>query len=77
MLVVFQHLKMKKWNEWYNKTKTQARSQCVDEIFDIDYTPGSIDDINLFDLNKRLMYAVFTNTLLADKGKSLVRQYEG
>ena len=46
-------------------------------MFDIDYTPGSIDGINLSGLKKRFMYAVFISTILADKGKPLVRKYEG
>ena len=49
----------------------------MDEIFDIKYKPGSIDEINFFDLKKRFMYTHFINTLLADKGKSLVSQHEG
>ena len=67
----------KQWNEWYNKTKEQAKSQFIDEIFNINYTPGSIDYITLFDLKKRFMYAAFTNNLLTDKEKPLVRQHEG
>ena len=59
------------------RTKTQARSQFVNEIFDISYTSGSIDDIHIFDLKKIFMYAVFTNTFFADKEKYLVRQHEG
>ena len=43
----------KQWNDWYNRTKEQARSQFVDEIFKIKYKPRSVDEINLFDLNKR------------------------
>ena len=64
-------------NEWYNKTQAQARSYFVDEIFDINYTSGCIDDIHLFDLKKRFLYALFINTLLTNKGKFLVRQHEG
>ena len=56
------------WNKWYNQTKAQAKYQFVDEIFDTNYTPGSVDDIHLFDLKKRFMYSVFTNTLLTEKG---------
>ena len=57
----------RQWNEWYNKIKAQARSQFVDDIFDVNYIPGSVDDINLFDLKNTLMYTVFINTLLIDK----------
>ena len=44
----------------------------MDQIFDIKYRPRSIDEINLFDLKKRFIYAIFTNTLLTDKGTFLV-----
>ena len=75
---IFPKLKYEKqWNNWYNRTKAQARSQFMDEIFDIKYKPGSVDEINLFDPKKRFMYAVFTNTLLTDKGKPLDNQHEG
>ena len=47
-------------------TKSKQRSQFVDEIFDVNYTPESVDDIHLFDLKKRFVYVVFTDTLLTD-----------
>ena len=47
------------------------------KFFDVNYTPRSIDRINLFDLKRIFMYKVLTNALLTDKDKSLVRQHEG
>ena len=29
----------KQWNDWYNRTIAQARSQFLDEIFDIKHKP--------------------------------------
>ena len=49
----------------------------MDEIFDINYKPGYIDEINLFDLKKLCMYTVFANTILNGKGKYLISQHEG
>ena len=49
----------------------------MNEIVDIKYKPRSVDEINLFDLKNRFMYAFFANNLLTDKGKSLVSQHEG
>ena len=46
----------------------------MNEIFDVDYTPGSIDD-TLFYLKKRFISTVFTSTLFTEK-KSLVRKNE-
>ena len=77
MQVFFSKLKDENLNDWYNRTKVQARSEFVDEIFDINYKPGSVDEINLFYQKKRLMYTVFRKTLLTDKGKSPVSQHEG
>ena len=59
------------------QTQAQIRSQFVDDIFDVNYTPGSVDDTHLFNLKKRFMYIVFTNTLLTDKGNNLINKYEG
>ena len=49
----------------------------MDDFFYIKHKPGSFDEINIFDLKNRFMYAILTNILLADKGKSLVSQDEG
>ena len=47
---IFPRLKdEKQWNDWCNRTRSQARSQFVDEICDIKYKPRSVDEINLFD----------------------------
>ena len=32
----------KQWNDWYNRTKVQARSQFLDKIFDVNYKPKDI-----------------------------------
>ena len=48
----------------------------MDEIFDVNYTPRSIDDAILFYLKKQCMYAVFKPTLLTEKVKLLVRKCE-
>ena len=48
----------------------------MDDYFYVDCKPGSDSDINLFDLKKTFMYAVFTKTFLTDKGKSLARKHE-
>ena len=36
----------------------------MDTIYDVDYTPGYVDDINLFNYKKILRYTVFIYTLL-------------
>ena len=64
---------MKKWNDWYKKPKAQVRSYFMDEIFDMYYIPGSIDDKHIFDLKKIFTYTIFTNTLLTDNGKPPAR----
>ena len=48
----------------------------MDKIFDVNYTPGSIDDAILFDLKKRCMYSVFVINLLTERVTLLVRTFE-
>ena len=64
-VIIFPKLKdEKQWNDCYNKNIAQARSQFMDEIFGLNYVPGSIDEANLFDLKKRNMYAMQSSHLL-------------
>lgn len=67
---------IKQWDTWYIETKAQARAQDVEHIFDITYKPTSPADHEIYEQKKKFMYAVFTKTLLTDKGKALVRVYE-
>ena len=66
----------KQWDPWYIDTKAQARAQDVEEVLDDTYVPSKPEDKAVFDHKQKYMYAVFTKTLLTDKGKSLVRDHE-
>ena len=66
----------KQWDPWYIDTKAQARAQDVEDILDPDYTPITMENKEVFEQKQKYMYAVFSKTLLTDKGKSLVREHE-
>ena len=67
---------LKQWDSWCIETKAQAKAQNVDQVFDEKYKASSAADKELFDQKQKFMYAVFTKTLLTDKGKSLVREHD-
>ena len=62
----------KQWDPWYINTKAQAQAQDVEDILDPLYTPTTVEEEEVFDQKQKYMYAVFSKTLLTDKGKSLV-----
>ena len=74
---LFPELKdLKQWDSWCIETKAQAKAQNVEQVFDAKYKASSAADKELFDQKQKFMYAVFTKTLLTDKGKSLVREHD-
>ena len=64
------------WDNWNRSTTAQARAQDIADILDPTYSPSNPDEIALFMEKQKFMYAVFEKTLLTDKGKALVRQYQ-
>ena len=66
----------KQWDPWFIDTKAQARAQDVEDILNPKYKPATQESKGVFDQKQKYMYAVFTKTLLTDKGKSLVREHE-
>ena len=74
---MFPELKdLKQWDSWCIETKAQAKAQNVEQVFDAKYKPSTASDKELFEQKQKFMYAVFTKTLLTDKGKSLVREHD-
>ena len=63
----------KQWDPWYIDTKAQARAQDVKDILDPGYTPTTVEEKEVFEQKQKYMYAVFSKTLLTDKGKHLCR----
>ena len=73
---LFPELKdLKQWDSWCIETKAQAKAQNVELVFDAKYKACSAADKELFGQKQKFMYAVFTKTLVTDKGKFLVRAY--
>ena len=64
------------WDNWNRATIAQAFAQDVDNVLDPSYTPSNLSERELFAEKQKYMYAVFEKTLLTDKGKALVRQYQ-
>ena len=72
----FQKLKdNKQWIKWHIHTRAQANTQHVDEILDPQYVPLGQDATDFYHLKQKYSFAVFTDILLTDKGKSLVRKH--
>ena len=64
------------WDNWNRTTIAQARAQDVAEVLDAKHCPADPTEKALFLEKQKYMYAVFERTLLTDKGKALVRQYQ-
>ena len=66
----------KQWDTWRRHLRATAMAQDKDDVLNADYNPATTEGIDLFRENKKFMHSVFERTLLADKGKALVCQYE-
>ena len=64
------------WDNWNRGTIAQARAQDIAQVLDPTYVPSTHEERELFLEQQKFMYAVFEKTLLTDKGKALVRQYQ-
>ena len=64
------------WDQWNQSTVAQARAQDLAHVLEHTYKPTGQDELELFQEKQKFMYAVFEKTLLTDKGKALVRQYQ-
>ena len=66
----------KDWDDWQRRLRTQATAQGVENVLDSYYNP-SPSERDLFEEQNKYMMAVFTNCVLTDYGKGLIRHYEG
>ena len=64
------------YKNWKRETIAVARSQGCINVFDSAYHPLTVQQRDLFQLQKEYMYSVFIKTLLTDKGRELVRFHE-
>ena len=60
---------------WYRTFEKQARAQNVYDVLDSSYVPSKQDEKDLFDAQRKFMYAVLQATVLTSNGKSIVRDH--
>ena len=73
----FQRLKDEaNWDNWNQSTIAQARAQDINVVLNPLYIPSTTEETQLFLEQQKFMYAVFEKTLLTEKKKALVRQYQ-
>ena len=66
-----------RWDNYNRDRSAQCRAQGVANVLDATYSPTTPEETTLFRYQNEYMYAVFTQTLLTDKAKAIVRRHEG
>jgi hypothetical protein len=64
------------WDLWNCSVVSLACAQSVEQVLDNKYVPSLPNDIALFSVKNKYIYAVFDQTLQSDKGKTIVCAYE-
>ena len=62
----------KQWDLWWISTEAQAKAQNVHDVLKPKCKPSNDKEKALFIRQQQYVHAVAANTLLTDKGKSLV-----
>ena len=60
---------------WHRQLNIQAHAQDVARVLDHTFTPSNPDDEALFKEQNKYMYAVLSDVVRTDKGKSIIRKY--
>ena len=66
----------KDWVSWKRNLVAIARAQDVEEVLDLNYTPASAEDKELFNEKQKHVYSVFNKVLQSDRGKAIVRAHK-
>jgi len=66
----------KQWDSFNLELKALCRVHNLHKVLNPAYKPSTVDDKDLFDRHQAFLYMVFVKTLLTDKGKQLVREYQ-
>ena len=66
----------REFDEWERNLKSEAASQSVENVLNPDYIPTAGEQADLFAIQLKYMYSVFTKTVKTDFGKSIVRKHE-
>ena len=61
---------------WHRKMNIQARVQGVSHVLDQNYTPTTLEEVELFDEMQKFMYAILDKNVLTDQGRAIVRAHE-
>ena len=64
------------FNNWNRSVIAQARAHDISEVFDLNYSPTTAEDIELFTQKQSFAYSVLNRCLLTDQGKAFVREHE-
>ena len=64
------------FNNWNRSVIAQARAHDSSEVFDLNYSPTTAEDIELFTQKQSFAYSVLNRCLLTDQGKAFVREHE-
>jgi hypothetical protein len=75
---LFPTLKDEKFNDsWHRSFVNQARAQDVSELLDSNYVPTTASEHELFTKKKKYVSSILESKVLTDRGKAIVRAYEG
>ena len=64
------------WANQRRNTLATARAQDVDDIFNHQYMPRTVNNKDIFTKKQKFMYSVFMKVLLTDRGKRYVQEHE-
>jgi len=65
------------FDKWYKDTIAHARSHCIEEVFDPDYSPNILDDEEVwgFHTKQTFMYAVLRDTIRVPELRQYVEEH--
>lgn len=64
------------WDTRRRNTLATARAQDIDDVLDLEHSPSTQEERNIFSEKQKFMYSVFSTTLQTDRGKKFVREHE-
>mgnify|MGYP000681102951 CR=1 FL=1 len=68
-------LKDEKWESYNRQLVTTCRAQNLENVLQPNYVPNDITDAELYDEQKKFMYAVFEKTIKTQAGINFVRKH--
>ena len=65
----------KHWNTQNQNLVVQASAQYASKILDPTYQINTVKDVEIFQLEQRYLYTMFTNKVIIDFGKQITRKH--